>query len=122
MASRKEVPVYLFTGFLDSGKTTFIQETLEDPGFDGGEKTLVILCEEGEVELEPSRFVCKDVEIVTVEDEDDLNPQFLSELEAKYAKVSPATDKHKIKIANTHNIIVLLFFIIITIINIIYFS
>ena len=84
MASRKEVPVYLFTGFLDSGKTTFIQETLEDPGFDGGEKTLVILCEEGEVELEPSRFVCKDVEIVTVEDEDDLNPQFLSELEAKY--------------------------------------
>ena len=27
------IPVYLFTGFLDGGKTTFIQETLEDPGF-----------------------------------------------------------------------------------------
>ena len=26
----KEIPVYLFTGFLDSGKTSFLQETLED--------------------------------------------------------------------------------------------
>ena len=37
----REVPVYLFTGFLDAGKTTFIQETLEDPKFNGGEKTPV---------------------------------------------------------------------------------
>lgn len=34
----REIPVYLFTGFLDAGKTTFIQETLEDPQFNGGEK------------------------------------------------------------------------------------
>ena len=26
----EEIPVYLFTGFLDAGKTKFIQETLED--------------------------------------------------------------------------------------------
>ena len=32
------VPVYLFTGFLDSGKTKFMQETLEDPRFNTGEK------------------------------------------------------------------------------------
>ena len=32
------IPVYLFTGFLDAGKTAFIQETLEDPGFNTGEK------------------------------------------------------------------------------------
>ena len=36
MADMREVPVYLFTGFLDAGKTTFIQETLEDPQFNGG--------------------------------------------------------------------------------------
>ena len=47
-----QVPVYLFTGFLDSGKTSFIQETLEDPRFNDGERTLVILCEEGEAELD----------------------------------------------------------------------
>lgn len=33
MAQTREIPVYLFTGFLDAGKTTFIQETLEDPQF-----------------------------------------------------------------------------------------
>ena len=26
----KEIPVYLFVGFLESGKTKFIQETFED--------------------------------------------------------------------------------------------
>ena len=26
----EQIPVYVFTGFLDSGKTKFIQETLED--------------------------------------------------------------------------------------------
>ena len=42
------LPVFLFTGFLDSGKTTFIQSMLEDPGFNEGQRTLVLLCEEGE--------------------------------------------------------------------------
>ena len=35
-----EIPVYLFVGFLESGKTKFIQETFEDPNFDSGDKTL----------------------------------------------------------------------------------
>ena len=42
-----EIPVYLFTGFLEAGKTKFIQETLENADFDTGENTLVIVCEEG---------------------------------------------------------------------------
>ena len=46
------VPVYLFTGFLDSGKTKFIQETLEDPRFDTGENTLLLVCAEGEEEYD----------------------------------------------------------------------
>ena len=37
------IPLYLFTGFLDSGKTSFIQETLADPRFSSGEKTLLLL-------------------------------------------------------------------------------
>ena len=43
-----QIPVYVFTGFLDSGKTKFIQETLEDPRFNAGERTLLLVCEEGE--------------------------------------------------------------------------
>ena len=45
-----EIPVYLFTGFLESGKTLFIQDTLEDSRFNAGEKTLLLVCEEGEEE------------------------------------------------------------------------
>ena len=44
------IPVYLFTGFLEAGKTKFIAQTLSDPRFNTGESTLVILCEEGEEE------------------------------------------------------------------------
>ena len=43
MLSRKkklEIPVYLFMGFLEAGKTTFIQETLEEDYFNDGERTL----------------------------------------------------------------------------------
>ena len=46
-----EIPVYLFTGFLEGGKTSFIVETMKDPNFnDGKRKYLIITCEEGEVE------------------------------------------------------------------------
>lgn len=49
-----EVPVYLFTGFLEAGKTKFIAETMKDPNFnDGKRKYLIILCEDGEEELDP---------------------------------------------------------------------
>ena len=43
----QEIPVYLFLGFLDAGKTKFIQETLEDERFDSGERTLLVVTEEG---------------------------------------------------------------------------
>ena len=51
----EEIPVYLFTGFLDAGKTKFIQETLEDARFNSGESTLLLLCEEGEEEYDPTQ-------------------------------------------------------------------
>ena len=50
------IPVYAFTGFLESGKTKFIQETLEDPRFNAGERTLLIVCEEGEEEYDFSTY------------------------------------------------------------------
>ncbi len=66
----KEVPVYLFLGFLESGKTKFIQETFEDPRFDSGERTLLLVCEEGETEYDPKRFAVKNFAIETVLPED----------------------------------------------------
>ena len=43
-----DLPVYLFTGFLDAGKTRFIQETLEDSRFHKGARPLLLLCAQGE--------------------------------------------------------------------------
>lgn len=73
-----DIPVYLFTGFLESGKTKFIQETLEDERFNSGEKTLLIICEEGEEEYEPSSFSGKNVSIKMVDKKEDLTAEVLS--------------------------------------------
>ncbi len=51
-----QIPVYVFTGFLDSGKTKFIQQTLEDPRFNNGERTLLLVFEEGEEEYDFSSY------------------------------------------------------------------
>ena len=52
-----EVAVYLFTGFLEAGKTKFITETMRDPNFnDGKHKYLIITCEEGEEEYDPAEL------------------------------------------------------------------
>lgn len=72
-----EFPVYLFTGFLESGKTKFIQETLEDKRFSTGEKTLLLICEEGIEEYEPDQFADKDVSIRTIEDKEELTQENL---------------------------------------------
>lgn len=79
-----EIPVYLFTGFLDSGKTSFIQGTLEDSRFNGGERTLVLLCEDGEVELDIGRYPSKNVFIELIESKDLLTSQHLTSLQKKH--------------------------------------
>ena len=80
----KEMPVYLFTGFLGAGKTTFIQEVMESDEFNQGEKTLLLVCEEGEVEYDPSSFAFPNVYIEFVDDEDELTPEYLTELENEH--------------------------------------
>ena len=68
----KQIPVYLFVGQLESGKTKFIQETMEDPNFDSGDKTLLLVCEEGELEYDPSRFAFGGVHVAQIEDKSEL--------------------------------------------------
>ncbi len=79
----QEVSVYLFLGFLDSGKTKFIQETLEDPRMENGERTMLLVCEEGEEEYDPSRFKVKNVAIESIESAEDLNGRTLEYLTVK---------------------------------------
>ena len=63
----KEIPVYAFTGFLESGKTKFIQETLEDERFNAGERTLLLICEEGEEEYDFSTYPHQNVYLEVVD-------------------------------------------------------
>ena len=63
----QQIPVYVFTGFLDSGKTKFIQETFEDERFNAGERTLLLICEEGEEEYDISTYPHKNVYMATVD-------------------------------------------------------
>lgn len=73
-----EIPVYLFTGFLDAGKSTFVQSTLEDKRFNGGERTLLLMCEEGECEYDPLRFSGKNIHIQKVDEPEQLTCENLS--------------------------------------------
>ncbi len=79
-----EIPVYLFTGFLESGKTKFIQETMEDTRFNNGENTLMLVCEEGEEEYDPSTYPHKCVYFENIEDPSELTPEHLEQLRRKY--------------------------------------
>lgn len=79
-----EMPVYLFTGFLEGGKTHIIQESLEDQRFNSGEKTLLLVCEEGMDEYAPESFSAKNVWIETIEDKNELNEAHLTALAAKH--------------------------------------
>ena len=78
-----EIAVYLFTGFLEAGKTRFISETMRDPNFnDGKRKYLIIQCEEGEEELDPTDFG-ENVAFATFDDEQRLTPDRLSALQKR---------------------------------------
>ena len=82
---REEYPVYLFTGFLESGKTSFINETLSDPKFfKDGDRTLLLLCEEGEIEPDPSVFASPEVYVEIIDDKSRLNPDKLEALRRKH--------------------------------------
>lgn len=79
----QQIPVYAFTGFLDSGKTKFIQETLEDVRFNAGERTLLLVCEEGEEEYDFSTYPHKNV-FLEVVDQEKVTTKQLAELAKKH--------------------------------------
>ena len=79
----QQIPVYVFTGFLDAGKTKFIQETLEDPRFNAGERTLLLVFEEGEEEYDFSSYPHQNV-YLEVLDQETVTAKELQALVKKY--------------------------------------
>ena len=78
------VPIYLLTGFLESGKTSFLDFTLQQDYFYIEGKTLLILCEEGEEEYSPMEMLKYGVVIEKVEEREDLTEEFLEDLNRKH--------------------------------------
>jgi len=77
-----EAAVYIVTGFLESGKTRFMQEMLADDGFSEGERTLLLVCEEGEDEYDPELLKKTNTIMEKLEEPEDLEK--LVELDKKY--------------------------------------
>ena len=81
----EQIPVYLFTGFLESGKTTFIKEILKDEQFVMDRKSLLILCEEGVEEFEEDKLKKANITLVSVEEEEELTAEFIMSISIFYA-------------------------------------
>lgn len=75
-------PVYIITGFLESGKTKFISEMLADDGFSEGERTLLLCCEEGEEEYDSKLLHRTNTVLEPLDEPEDLEK--LVELDEKY--------------------------------------
>lgn len=77
-------PVYIINGFLESGKTEFISYTLSQPYFQTKGTTLLILCEEGEVEYDSNVLKKSHTVVELVEEEAEMTPARMIELEKKH--------------------------------------
>ena len=78
------IPVYMFCGFLESGKTTLIQTTLKDEGFNEGEKTLLLVFEEGIEEYEKQFLLETNTVVEYFDDLSELNIDILRELDRQH--------------------------------------
>ena len=81
---KERIPVYIFLGFLEGGKTHMIQESLEDERFNSGEKTMLICCEEGIDDYDPSRFWGKNVYIEHIDAEEEVTLEALTSISEKH--------------------------------------
>lgn len=80
-----EIPVYFFTGFMDSGKTTLIQETLFENGFaEDDDRILIIACEDGDIEYDTEKLKIINASVAMVESEADFNTEHLQEIADEY--------------------------------------
>ena len=80
----EEIPVYLFTGFMDSGKTTLIRQTLLEENFGEGAKTLLIVCEDGDEEYDEEELKKANTRVLFLEKEEDFTETLLKNINLQY--------------------------------------
>lgn len=80
----EEIPVYLFTGFMDSGKTSLIRQTLLEENFGEGAKTLLIVCEDGDEEYDEEELKKANTKMLMIEKEEDFTESLLKNINLQY--------------------------------------
>ena len=80
----QEIPVYVFTGFMDSGKTSLVEETLFENEFGDGSKGIIIMCEDGEKEYDEAKLATVNFKLVTIDSEEEFTPEKLQEIQNSY--------------------------------------
>lgn len=78
------MPLFLINGFLEAGKTQFLEFTMEQDYFRSEGKSLLIVCEEGDTQYDVKKLEKNRTEVVYVDSMDKLTPQYLDELEVVY--------------------------------------
>jgi len=82
--SDSRIPLYLITGFLDSGKTTLLTDTLNMDYFNDGQRTVLLMCEDGETEYDQQQLSHRNCRMIPVEDREQLTTEFLMEIDRRY--------------------------------------
>jgi len=82
--SDSRIPVYLITGFLDSGKTTLLTDTLNMDYFNDGQRTVLLMCEDGEEEYDAQHLSHRNCRMIPIEDQEQLTTDFLKEIDRRY--------------------------------------
>ena len=80
----QEIPVYVFTGFMDSGKTSLVQETLFENEFGEGAKGVIIMCEDGEKEYDEAKLATVNFKLTGIENEEDFTEERLQQINDEY--------------------------------------
>lgn len=75
-----DIPVFLITGFLEGGKTTFVKEIFNDPEFIEGERITLIVCESGIEEYEKEFINRNHVKLVSISDKEELTYSLLDKI------------------------------------------
>ena len=84
MKQMKTIPVYLITGFLDSGKTTLLTDTLNMDYFNDGQRTVLLRCEDGEEEFDQEHLSKRNCRVLEVNSAEELTYDFLMEIDRRY--------------------------------------
>lgn len=78
---KRDCPVYIMTGFLESGKTTFINDTVHQDYFAIKESTLIVNCESGVEEYDPEELKKDNILYYEVENQEDFTEELFQKLE-----------------------------------------